>query len=99
MKRLKLLNESLKLVWKSAPGWTLASSAVSLVRSFLPLILLFLVKSLIDHVTAAVNGTGEITMTGILKVITAVTVIFLADEVTAEASGYFRKRQSFRLED
>lgn len=99
MKRLKLLNESLKLVWKSAPGWTLASSAVSLVRSFLPLILLFLVKSLIDHVTAAVNGTGEITLTGILKVITAVTVIFLADEVTAEASGYFRKRQSFRLED
>lgn len=99
MKRIKLLKESLRLVWVSAPGWTVASSLVSFIRSFIPLILIFLVKALIDQVTAAVNEAPGMNTMDILKVITAVTLVFLADEVTAEASAYFRKRQSFRLED
>lgn len=98
MKRIKLFRESLKLVWKSAPGWASLNVSLSVLRSFLPLALLFLIKILIDDITGATTGASTISFNRILLLIILVVVVFLIDEVTYEFSNFIQKRQSFRLE-
>lgn len=98
MKKVRLFIESLKLVWVSAPAWATVNVIVSVVRSILPLALVFLIKSLIDKITAtAGNGTGHTFLPVIILIIAVVTVFFL-DEISFEFSNFVRKKQALRLE-
>lgn len=99
MKRFKLLGRSIRLVWVSAPGWTTANIVVSLLRSFIPLALIYLIKILIDQITAGITASEGISLAPIVRTITAVVIAFLIDEVSSEAGNYIRKQQSYRLED
>ncbi len=47
------LGFALRLVWRSAPGWTIASLALLVVQGALPLVSLYLTKLVVDAVTAA----------------------------------------------
>ena len=98
MKKLKLFRESLKLVWKSAPGWASLNVAMSVLRSVLPLALLFLIKILIDDITTAAAGASVTQFGPILLLIISVVIVFLIDEITSEFSNFIKKRQSFSLE-
>jgi len=96
--KITLFRESLKHVWKSAPGWTLANVLISVLRSFLPLLLLWLFKTLIDNITlAATTGSGEGSDSIIVMIIMVVAVYFL-DEASSDFSNYIRKKQSLNLE-
>jgi ATP-binding cassette, subfamily B, bacterial len=97
-KKLDLFRESLKLVWESSPGWATANILVSVIRSFLPLILIWLIKILIDDITGtAASGTGIISENVIRMIISVVGVYFL-DEASSDFSSYIRKKQSLELE-
>jgi len=99
MKNLKLLFESVKFVRASAPGWTAANVVVSLLRSFIPLVLIFLIRNLIDRITEGVSSGGAVSFEPVLYSITAVIVVFLIDELSSETGNYIRKKQSYRLEE
>ncbi len=60
--KIRYFRESVRLVWKSAPGWTFANIVISGLRSFLPLLLIWLLKILIDEVTTSVSAdkSGDI---------------------------------------
>jgi ATP-binding cassette subfamily B protein len=45
------LQRAIKLVWQSAPGWTLAQFALMIAQSILPLATLYLMKQIVDSVT------------------------------------------------
>jgi len=47
------LNRAVRLVWDSAPGWTMVNMGLTLVQGVLPLASLYLMKKLVDEVTAA----------------------------------------------
>jgi ATP-binding cassette, subfamily B, bacterial len=96
--RIKLFRESLKLVWKSAPGWTFANTLLSVLRSFLPLALVWLLKILIDSITKAASTDPEIPFQNILWIIIAVVFVYLLDEISSDFSNYVRKKQSLKLE-
>lgn len=49
------LKHALSLVWKSAPGWTLISGFSVVLQGILPLASLYLMKLIVDSVTASVN--------------------------------------------
>jgi ATP-binding cassette, subfamily B, bacterial len=96
--KIILFRESLKLVWASAPGWATVNAAISLVRSFLPLALLFFIKLLIDNITKVssnITGTG---FSHVLWLIIAVVIIYFLDEISTEAGNFVRKKQSLKLE-
>ncbi len=59
IKRTLQLGRTLRVVWESAPGWTLISAALVLVQSLMPLALLYLLKLIIDAVTAGAAGTDR----------------------------------------
>ena len=53
------LGRALRLVWRAAPGWTLANLALVLVQGTLPLAALYVMKRVLDAVSAAVGAPGR----------------------------------------
>lgn len=99
-KKAGLIRDSLRLVWQSAPGWAAANTAVSVLRSVSPLLILWLLKNVIDAITAAASqGTGEDGFSHVLLPVIALAVAWFLDEVLSDAGGYIRSRQATRFED
>jgi len=96
--KMHLFRESLKLIWKSAPGWATLNIIISLFRSFFPLALVYLLKILIDNITTAVSAGSEVTFNNILWIILAVAVAYFLDDGSSDLSNYIRKQQSMKLE-
>lgn len=94
--KVRLFRESLKLVWQSAPGWATANSIISVIRSFLPLFLLWLLKNVIDEITSAVSSGSA---SQVLIPVAALIVVWFLDEAFSEAGNYIRKKQSMKFED
>jgi ATP-binding cassette subfamily B protein len=97
--RLKYFRESIKLVWKSAPGWALTNIIISVTRSILPLALLWLLKNLIDGITTAASVESGASLSGILWLIVVVVIIWLIDEAASDLGNFIRKKQSMKLEE
>ena len=86
------------MVWDSSPSWATAGALLTLLRSFLPLALVWMVKVLTDIVTAYITAG---TMDGgqeLLWPVLAVVAIFFADEVAGELQVYVRSRHAFHFE-
>lgn len=58
-KRVLNIQRAVRLVWQSAPRWTLASVAFVFVQGLLPLLGLWLLKLVVDAVTAAVTAPDK----------------------------------------
>jgi ATP-binding cassette, subfamily B, bacterial len=96
--KTRLFRESLKLVWKSAPGWAAVNIIIALLQSFLPLLLIYLIKVLIDSITQ-VSSAGSGSHSGnILWMILAVVAVYLIDEFSSDIGSFVRKKQSMKLE-
>jgi ATP-binding cassette subfamily B protein len=59
LKRFLLLRRAVRLVWQSAPGWTSASVVLLVVQGILPLAQLYLLKLIVDAVTAALQTSNR----------------------------------------
>jgi ATP-binding cassette subfamily B protein len=94
--KIKLFRKALSLVWESAPGWATVNIAISVLQSFLPLILVWLIKLLIDEITLAVSA--ENSSADIIPMIIAVVVVYFLDEVSADTGNFVREKQSSKLE-
>ncbi len=53
------LKRALNLVWQSAPSWTLVSAALIIVKGALPLVTLYLMKLIVDAVTAGITAADK----------------------------------------
>src|SRR4030042_6842365 len=99
MKRtVRYFGGAVKLVWKSAPGWALTNFSISFLRSFLPLILLWLLKGLIDGITEAVSAVPQKSIDGVVWLIGAVVIVWFLDEASSDFCNFIRKKQSMKLE-
>ena len=96
--KIKLFRESLRLVWKSGPGWTSANITMSVFRSFLPLLMVWLLKGVVDAITAASAATPGTPIVNVLWPIFALVFIWFLDEASSDFSNYARKKQSLKLE-
>jgi ATP-binding cassette, subfamily B, bacterial len=68
-----------RFVWRAAPGLTAASVALTTVQSALPLVALYLLKLIVDAITAAAKGgTGAPSLNAIFVLIATAAVIALA---------------------
>ena len=93
--KIALFRKALNLVWDSAPGWATVNIVISVLQSFLPLVLVWLIKLLIDEITHAVS-TGS--AANIIPMIIAVVVVYFLDEVSTDSGNYVRTKQSVKLE-
>jgi len=96
--KIILFRKSLKLVWESAPGWATVNILISVLQSFLPLILVYLIRILIDDITRAASSGDEITSANIIWMIAAVVIVYFLDEVSSDLGNLVRQKQSVKLE-
>ncbi len=96
--KIKLFRESLTLVWKSAPGWTAATIFISVTRSVFPLALIWLIKNVIDGITAASSLAPGTPLVNVLWPVAALTVVWFLDEASGDLGNLVRKKQSLKLE-
>ncbi len=96
--RLKYFRDSIKLVWSSAPGWALANIIISILRSILPLLLIWLIKGVIDVITDAASANSGDNIRNILWPVIAVVIVWFLDEASLDIGNYIRKKQSVKLE-
>ncbi|MDO9581347.1 MAG: hypothetical protein Q7J06_12435 [Bacteroidales bacterium] len=96
--KINLFRKSIRLVWQSAPGWAFANIVLSVLRSFMPLALVWLLKVLIDSITKATSTDSGIPFNNVLWMIIAVVIVYFLDEAASDFSNYVRKKQSLKLE-
>ena len=96
--RLILFRKSLQLVRRSAPGWTTANIAISLFSSFIPLVLLWFIKRLVDSVTIAATEVSASNTRMVLLMILAIALVYFLDEAAQSLGNLVRKRQAYHLE-
>ncbi|MCL4501994.1 MAG: ABC transporter transmembrane domain-containing protein, partial [Deltaproteobacteria bacterium] len=71
----------MRLVWQSAPGWTIANFGLILIQGLLPLVSLYLMKLIVDAVTAGLAAPGKpeaLQRVLLLVVIAAAVALFAA---------------------
>jgi ATP-binding cassette subfamily B protein len=66
------LERALRLVWRSAPGWTAANFGLILIQGLLPLVSLYLMKLIVDAVTAGLVAPDK--SAALSKVILLITI-------------------------
>jgi ATP-binding cassette subfamily B protein len=98
-KRKLLLKESVSLVWKSSSGWATANVLVILIRSLLPLLMIYFIKNLIDTITSEVSRATGNSFQFILLPVLAVVVAFFLDEIFSDIGGFVQKKQAYLLEE
>ncbi len=86
------------MVRVSAPGWTTANVVISLISSFLPLALIWLIKRLIDTVGVASNTGDKAFWQMAGWTVAAIAVTYFLDEAMQSLGNLVRRKQSFRLE-
>lgn len=59
IKRAWHLKRAVSFVWNSAPGWTATNAALIFVQGLLPLLLLYLMKMVVDSVTAGLTAPDK----------------------------------------
>jgi len=76
LKRFFLLRRAVRLVWQSAPSWTSASIVLLIVQGVLPLAQLYLLKLIVDAVTAALQSPNR-QLDNIIRLIVALGAVTL----------------------
>lgn len=96
--KIRYFRESIRLVWRSAPAWAVANILISVLRSILPLILIWLIKELIDGITASITAASGSQVSDVIWYIIAIVMIWFTDEVISDIGNVVRKKQSMKLE-
>ena len=100
LRRAFLLRRAVRLVWQCAPGWTLASLALLVVQGLLPLAALYLMKLVVDSVTARLGAASQIAAFGpVLQLIAGLGLVTLAGAICTSLAALVSEAQSQLVTD
>ncbi|MBN2383980.1 ABC transporter ATP-binding protein [bacterium] len=94
------LKRALIMVWQSGPYWTILSMVCIVIQGFLPLVSLYLLKLVIDAVTAGVgNSSGDFQFKTILLYIALLGLVSLIGVLAQSGSTLVREAQAQIMTD
>lgn len=101
--RHKIITRALRILTESSRKETVASLIILIVRSFLPLVALFLIRFFVDAITgtageAAASSTTASSPLGLTWLIIAMALVLLADDLLSYAGHYLARRHSYLVE-
>lgn len=95
IRRSLQLGRALRLVWQSAPGWTIASMVLLIVVGLFPLLSLYLMKLLVDEAVAGIAASGkEAAFAQVAILIALLGVVILVTALCSSILGLVRQAQS-----
>ena len=93
------LRHALGLVWESAPGWTVAGAVLIIIQGVLPLAALYLMKLIVDSVTAGVVTAGTEAFGSVLFLLALAGGVALLTILCNSASAVISEAQSALVSD
>jgi ATP-binding cassette subfamily B protein len=100
MRNVLHLRRALRIVWQSGPGWTIASLALVLVQGVLPLASLYLMKLVVDAVTAGLAAADKgAAFSHVASLIVLTGVVTLINSAVASAAGFVSEAQGLNVTD
>ena len=92
------LKKAIGLVWRTTPLWTTVTAVLLLVQGLFPLVSLYLMKLLVDTITASIGaGTSDFSEVILLVILAGITV--LIGNLLGSLSGYANEAQSQIITD
>jgi len=94
------LGRALRLVWEAAPVWTVVSGVLVLFQAALPVLALYLIKLVIDAVSAAASAPpGEGDVRAVFLLLAVAAVLTLAGMALRGLANWVREAQSLLVTD
>lgn len=94
------LDLALRFIWRSTPGWTVANAALVVVQGVLPLANLYLLKLLVDSVTASVGAADQsAALNRILLYVVLMAAFSLLSTVIGLVAGIVSQTQAMIVTD
>jgi ATP-binding cassette subfamily B protein len=94
------LERALRLVWRSAPGWTAANFGLILIQGLLPLVSLYLMKLIVDAVTAGLKAPDKsVAIKEVIFLITIAATVALVAACCRSLSEIVKEAQTQVVSD
>jgi ATP-binding cassette, subfamily B, bacterial len=94
------LGRALRLVWDAAAGWTVASALLVLLQAALPILALYLIKLVVDAVSAAASAPpGEADVQAVFVLLGLAGVLTLSGVAIRGVATWVREAQSLLVTD
>ena len=94
------LDLALRFIWRSTPGWTIVNAALVVVQGVLPLANLYLLKLLIDSVTASVGAADQgAALNRVLLYVVLMAAFSLLSTVIGLVAGIVSQTQAMIVTD
>jgi ATP-binding cassette, subfamily B, bacterial len=100
IQRALQLGRALRFVWQSTKGWTIASGVLLVVQGVLPLLPLYLMKLMVDAVTAGVAAADKgVDFRQVVFLIVLMAAVALFSALTSSIAGLVSQAQSLGITD
>ncbi len=94
------LDLALRFIWRSTPGWTVANATLVVVQGVLPLANLYLLKLLVDSVTASVGAADQgAALNRVLLYVVLMAAFSLLSTVIGLVAGIVSQTQAMIVTD
>jgi ATP-binding cassette subfamily B protein len=94
------LRRALALVWRCAPGYTIAAWALVVVQGFVPLVTLYVLKLVVDHVAQSAGSPDRAAVfEGLLWLVALALAVAIAHSLTAALVTLVRDAQGIIVTD
>jgi ATP-binding cassette subfamily B protein len=100
IQRVLQLRRALSFVWQSAKGWTIANGVLLVVQGVLPLLPLYLMKLMVDAVTAGLTAPDKgMAFRQVLFLICLMGIVTLVGVLARSIAGLVSEAQSLAVTD
>lgn len=94
------LRRAVRFVWESSPRWTLAGIVLLVLQGVLPVVSLYMMKLMIDAISAVLGGTnGDGNVQHVFVIIALAGVVALASNVVQALAGFVNRVQGRMVVD
>lgn len=94
------VDRALRFVWSASPGWTALSAALVVLQSVVPLVTLYVLKLVVDRLTAAAEAAGSVVLgTDLLWLIVVAGANGVVGALAYALLGYVQAIQSHLIVD
>ena len=90
---------ALLLVWQSSPRWSIYNGLILTIKGLMPLLFIYLIKTLIDTSTAIAYNHTETSFKELFWIIIATGIVFLITSLTNSFGSYIQEKHAYLVND
>jgi ATP-binding cassette, subfamily B, bacterial len=98
--QLRYIPDSLRLIWVASREWTLIWLILLVLQGCLPLVTIYLIKSIVDHITTFLSPeNGEPNIQHIIWLVISMVAVMIFSEALGSLTNWIRTGQSERVQN